>query len=314
MLPVHLMTNHRPFEDPPGGQWAIAVGAGVLVTILNWLLDGAGSGRVHPVLVAYLLLVVIFKSTLIPHWVLQKDHLFLGNVREAAPVELTAYPEGWRTIPPKPHEQALYEQSPAEQLTQFTSGQKQPDRSWFSLDGLLRDEMPPLEDLIMGGQPGPIGTTSAVAVIVGGLFLLYRGVIDFRIPLLVFTAAFIALLVLPIPSVVKEVTTNGITHAQIDWRWLPLRAPAIGAAKAITFANYEVMAGPLLFLAFFLATAPEIRPLTRRGRAVYALLVGVCAAVLQLYISVSFGPYLALLLVSLLTPALDRFLKPNCLV
>ena len=67
-------------------------------------------------------------------------------------------------------------------------------------------------------------------------------------------------------------------------------------------------------VSFFLATAPEIRPLTRRGRAMYALLVGVFAAVLQLYVSVSFGPYVALLLVSLLTPALDRFLKPNCLV
>ena len=44
-------------------------------------------------------------------------------------------------------------------LHAFTSGQKRPGRSWLSLESLLRDEMPPLEDLIIGGQPGPIGGT-----------------------------------------------------------------------------------------------------------------------------------------------------------
>jgi electron transport complex protein RnfD len=74
------------------------------------------------------------------------------------------------------------------------------------------------------------------------------------------------------------------------------------------------MAGPLLLTAFFLATAPAVRPMARRGRVLYALLIGVLAAFFQLYVSVSYGSYVALLLVSGLTPVFDRWFKPNPLV
>jgi electron transport complex protein RnfD len=83
---------------------------------------------------------------------------------------------------------------------------------------------------------------------------------------------------------------------------------------AITFVNYELMAGPLLFMAFFLATSSSIRPMAGRARVLYALLIGIAAAALQLYVSVQIGAYVALLLVSLLTPLLDRVFRPRTLV
>jgi Na+-translocating ferredoxin:NAD+ oxidoreductase RnfD subunit len=67
-------------------------------------------------------------------------------------------------------------------------------------------------------------------------------------------------------------------------------------------------------VAFYLAPAPGVRPLTRRGRTVYAVLIGVVAAMLQLYLDVSYGAYLALLMVGLFTPLLDRLFKPRPLV
>src|SRR5439155_19980570 len=106
----------------------------------------------------------------------------------------------------------------------------------------------------------------------------------------------------------------GGVKPEVVWRWMALRDHDIGAAKAITFANYELMAGPLLFMAFFLATAPAVRPMARRARVIYASLTGTLTAVLQLYISVSFGPYLALLVVSLLTPTFDKMFRPRPLV
>jgi Na+-translocating ferredoxin:NAD+ oxidoreductase RnfD subunit len=93
-----------------------------------------------------------------------------------------------------------------------------------------------------------------------------------------------------------------------------MRAHSVGPALAITFANYEVMASPLLFCAFFLATAPSVRPMARRARTIYALLIGTFAAIFQLYVSVSIGPYLALLAVSLATPTLDKLFPPRTLV
>jgi electron transport complex protein RnfD len=225
--------------------------------------------------------------------------------------------EGYLKTPHVEGADALLLEPAAARLFAYTSGQKRPGRSWASLESLLRDEMPPLEDLIIGGQPGPIGATCAVAIIIGGLFLLYRGVIDFRVPVSIFVGAFVALLTLPIPI---RITDNGP-----DFRWFAFRSHSVlsaagpryeqvGWAKAITFANYEIMVGPMLLMIFFIATAPALRPMARRARVLYGLLVGVLAASMQLYVSISYGPYLALLIISLVTPACDRFFKPHPLV
>ena len=68
------------------------------------------------------------------------------------------------------------------------------------------------------------------------------------------------MLVLPVPVVIRE---NGP-----EWRWLVWREHGVGWPLGLTLANYELMAGPLLFVAFFLATAPTVRPLTRRARTI----------------------------------------------
>ena len=99
-----------------------------------------------------------------------------------------------------------------------------------------------------------------------------------------------------------------------EWRWMVGHVRGIGWATGITFVNYEILASPLLFVAFFLATSPSIRPLTRRGRVLYATVVGLLAAVFQLYVSVAFGSILALMTASLLTPTLDKWLRPRPLV
>jgi electron transport complex protein RnfD len=181
-----------------------------------------------------------------------------------------------------------------------------PERGQIPLHELLRDKMPALEDLIIGGHPSAVGTGSAIAVIIGGLFLLYRGLIDARIPLFIIASAYATLLVLPVPTVIRE----GGAH----FRWLSLREADVRWETALTFANYELMAGSTLFMAFFLATAPSVRPLGRRARMLFGCLVGVLCGVAQLYASVSFGPYLALLLASLATRTLDRWFKPRPLV
>jgi Na+-translocating ferredoxin:NAD+ oxidoreductase RnfD subunit len=128
-------------------------------------------------------------------------------------------------------------------------------------------------------------------------------VIDYRIPLLIVAAAFVTLLVLPIPVAITDIGPR--------WSWLAMREPSVGWAVAVTFANYELAASPLMFTAFFLATSPTVRPITRRGRTLYALAIGALAAVMQVYVSVTWGPYAALLLVGLLTPVADRFFPPR---
>jgi hypothetical protein len=319
MLPAHLISEVDRSSFSATIPWPIVPGAGVLLAILLWALGTSGSGRVHAVLVAYLLLVVLFKDLLVPHYTLQRNNLFRGDVLHAQIPEDPSHRRPgsgggrnikmpWIHIAGDAHYDAVYSEPASQRLVFYTTGTESPERTWLSLEGLLRDRMPPLEDLIVGGQPGPIGTSCAIAVIVGGLFLLYRGLIDYRIPLLVFASAYLSLLLLPVPV--------RITESDEAWRWLIARRPpeGVGWEVALTFVHYELMASPLVFMAFFLASAPAVRPVSRRGRAIYAILIGALAAVFQLYLAVSIGPYLALLGVSLLTPLIDRFFRPRTLV
>lgn len=317
MLPAHLLGGPTIAK---AGAWAIPICASILLVMTIWLLGGVGAGRIHPVLVTFLLLVAAFDQLMSPVAVLQRQRLFSGDLARAAPPSPPAHAymkEGYLKTPPVPNADALLIEPASARLLAFTSGQKRPGRSWLTLESLLRDEMPPLEDLIIGGQPGPIGATCAVSIIIGGLFLLYRGIIDFRVPVCVFAGALVALLTLPIPVLIRD---DGP-----QWHWLAFRVhpfvtgagspfETIGWAKMVTFANYEIMIGPMALTAFFLATAPTLRPMARRARVIYGLLVGIAAAGMQLYVSISFGPYLALLIVSLLTPLLDRMFRQHPLV
>lgn len=308
MLPAHLFNTATPTFRYD--LWPIPIAAAILLVIMLWLLGGVGSGRIHPVLVTYLLVVAIFDPLLSPASVLQRNRLFTGDIASAAPPAPPAHAyikDGYLRTTHLNGYDALQVEPAQARLLSFTSGAKRPGRSWLSLESLLRDEMPPLEDLVIGAQPGPSGATCAVALIIGGLFLLYRGVIDFRVPLLAIIGAYIAWIALPIPVLIRE--------AGPQWQWLAFRDPVnVGPAKAITLANYEIMAGPMLLMIFFFATSPGLRPMARRARVIFGLLVGLTAAGFQLYLSISFGPYLALLIVSLITPMLDRFFRQHPLV
>jgi len=309
MLPAHL-ASALPLQPGAGPGWPVLAVAGVGLVVVLWVAGGLGAGHVHPAVVTYLLLAVAFRAYLVPYWALAKEHAAAGDVLNAAPAadEFDPLsPDPWlRRDPPDGHWQATKTMPAAVQLTAYTTGRLRPDRGQMPMVEFVRDRMPPPEDLIVGGQPAPVGLGSGVAVIVGGLFLMYRGLIDFRIPLLACLCAFVALAVLPVPTAVRD--------AGPHWRWLAWREPGVGWETAFAFVSYELMAGPLLFVAFFLATNPALRPLSRRARALYAGVLGLLCGVGQLYVSASLGPYLALLVAGVLAAVFDRWFRPRPLV
>ncbi len=318
LLPAHLAADFIPgVEGPePGILWPVLPAAGLALAALNWLLGGTAGGRINPALICYLLVVVLVgAASLTPHLVLRREAAATGDLlqyRREPVAELAAKP--WVSRGAAYETSAIWQIPASSRLSLYTVGLEQPERRRFTLESLIRDRMPPMEDLIVMGQPAPIGMCSAAALITGGLFLIFRGVSDARIPVLSLAGAYLALMIAPIPA--------AVTQEGPAWTWFPGlggllpsgRFHAVGWDVGLTFVHYELLAGPMLFIAFFLAPLPSLRPLAGHWRAWYALLLGALMAIAQLYGSVAYGPFIALLAVSLLTPLVDRYTHAETLV
>jgi hypothetical protein len=296
-LPAHLAVDALPGTAPGAMVWLVLPGAGLLLAALMWLLGGLS---VHPVLASYLLLVSILGSLMTPHWVLFSDRLLVGDLSRVWTEPITpGATDGWAQLRSDGASDAMFVRQTASAVLNWSPALGAAGRTRVTLD-----DLPPLEDLVVGGHPVPIGCGSAVAVIVGGLFLIYRGLTDARIPVVTVLSMAAGLAILPLPYALGE----------SPLRWYPLLAAGADAATAITFVNYQLMASPALFMALFLATSPAVRPMARRARVLFAVVLGLMTAACQLYLSVAHGPYIALLATSLLTPLLDRWWRPSALI
>jgi Na+-translocating ferredoxin:NAD+ oxidoreductase RnfD subunit len=301
MLPAHLF-SWAPLEGHI--VWPLLPAAGITLAMLSWLLGGLGGQRVSPPVVTVLILFALFHGLLTPRYVLRIDRLFWGDLLKADPNAPAG--SSWLTRSLGSPYDSTQTQPTGDELLSYTSAQQRPDRASVTMQMLIRDRIPPLENLIVAGQSSAIGNASGAAIIIGGLFLLYRGLIDFRIPLFGTLSAMVALLILPVPIFITNTTT--------EWRWLAFREHYLGWAVALTFVNYEILASPLLLTLFYLANTPGLRPITRRGRSIFAIALGSISAIFILYVSAAVGPYIALLAVSLATPTLDRLICPRPLV
>lgn len=307
MLPPHLLLGRDAAAlkiDP--SIWMILPAAALLLVMLIWLFSSGMFPRIYPLLLTYVAIVILYRGALSPHLVLHRSYVFFGDLADAdrdnpIPMQVSRE-EAWVYLHGRPRSTALFLRKTAgDRLTEYTRATVAPQREVISVDGLLRGSMPPLEDLVIGGHPGPIGASSAIAVIIGGLFLLYRGLIDYRVPLFVAGTALAAFLLLPIPVLITETSSQ----------WRPLAFSHLDWPSIVTFANYEMMASPLLLMAFFLASSFSICPTTRDGVKIYAILLGLTAAAAQLYLSVAWGPYVALLLIGLLSRPLDAMFEDS---
>lgn len=124
-----------------------------------------------------------------------------------------------------------------------------------------------------GGTPAEL---SLLAVLLGGGWLLYRGIVRWQIPFAVFTGALLGGLV--------------------------LRLPLINPTAAFS----DLFCGALPFAAFFIATDPVSSPVRPSARLVYGLAIGVLTVLLRLHTSLPEGVAFAVLTANLLTPLLDN--------
>ncbi len=149
------------------------------------------------------------------------------------------------------------------------------------LTGVLTDAWHPLE-ASLGTVAGSMGETSALLLLLGGLYLIATRVITWHIP-----AAVLGSLAL--------LATLMHLHD-------PLHYPD---------ALYHLVSGAALLGAFFIATDPVTSPVSVPGQLVFGAGLGALIYVIRTWTGYPEGVAFAVMLMNAATPAIDRYLRPR---
>ena len=142
--------------------------------------------------------------------------------------------------------------------------------------------LPPILSTIVGNEGGSMGEVSAIALLLGGLFLMWKKVITWHIPV----------------SILATVAVfTGIMH-MVD---------------PIAYENpfWHLCSGGLLLGAIFMATDYVTSPMTTRGQLLYGVGIGLITVVIRLWGSYPEGVSFAILLMNAATPLIDKYILPK---
>lgn len=77
----------------------------------------------------------------------------------------------------------------------------------------------------------------------------------------------------------------------------------------ISFVAYEMLAGGLMLGAFFMLTDYTTSPMTKKGQVIYAIIAGIITTVIRLYGGYPEGASYSILFVNVMTPIIDKYTK-----
>lgn len=130
-------------------------------------------------------------------------------------------------------------------------------------------------DLFFGSVGGSLGETSALAILLGGIYMFYKGVIDHRITL----------------GIVASVVAMALFTGQD-----PI---------------FHLLSGSILFGAVFMATDMVTSPVTKAGRWIFGLFIGFIVMLIRIWGGFPDGVTFAILLGNAITPLLNRWTRPR---
>ncbi len=141
-------------------------------------------------------------------------------------------------------------------------------------------------EMFTGTIPGSIGETSAAALLLGALWLFYKGLISWHIPV----------------SYIATVFVMGAIQAGAGFA---------GPAEMLSAGLFHVLAGGLLLAAFFIATDMVTSPVTREGQVIFGVGIGIITMAIRFYGGYPEGVTFAILLMNGATPLIDNLTVPT---
>jgi len=140
---------------------------------------------------------------------------------------------------------------------------------------------PDVMSMFTGNISGSIGETSAIAILVGGIFLIAIGIVNWRIPLSIILGAFI-----------------------------------FSGAFSLLGSNYPsplltILGGGFLFGVFFMATDWVTSPLTNKGMWIYGIGIAGLIVLIRMLSQMPEGVMFAILIMNSFVPLINKFTRPS---
>ncbi len=143
-------------------------------------------------------------------------------------------------------------------------------------------ELPSYTSLLLGKMGGSLGEISAIALTIGLLYMLWKKIITWHIPVS------ILLIVLVFTGIMHGVNPEKYSNPMI-----------------------HLLSGGLLLGAFFMATDYVTSPMSKIGMFVYGVGIGIITVVIRLFGAYPEGVSFAILIMNAFTPLINTYFKPK---
>ena len=144
------------------------------------------------------------------------------------------------------------------------------------------DVVASLKDMFLGTTWGTIGETSVLALLIGGIYLIVKKIIDWKIPV-IYIGTFVVF--------------NFIYVCVAKDAYMPV--------------FYEVCGGGLMLGAFFMATDYVTSPITDKGKIIYAVLLGLLTGLFRFFGESAEGVSFAIIIGNLFVPLIEMVTIPK---
>ena len=222
--------------------WQAVFGSAFAIVIVKQLYGGIGKNFVNPALTARIVMFLAFATPMTTWVAIPLVDVATAATPLAAPVDVI---------------------TAATPLALISSGRI--------------EYLPSMMDMFIGMRGGSLGETSNIALLIGGLYLLFRRVITWHTPV-----TFIGTVVLMTAALGQE----------------PM---------------YQLFAGGLFLGAIFMATDYPTSPQTSKGRIVFGIGCGLLTALIRVYGGFPEGVSFAILFMSMLVPYINKVTQSKAL-
>ncbi|MCK9451037.1 MAG: RnfABCDGE type electron transport complex subunit D [Bacteroidales bacterium] len=231
--------------------WILVIGALATIGIAKMSFGGLGRNPFNPALVGRVFMLISF------------------------PVQMTSWPIAKPVF--------------AEGLTDAITGPtalgllKEGVDAGKTIDQILADPaMPDYIDRITGNMSGSLGEMSAIALIIGGLFMIWRKVINWQVPFSIIFTVFVF---------------AGIFHLIDPTMYIE--------------PTFHLFAGGLMLGAIFMATDMVTSPMTISGKLVFGVGIGLITIIIRFWGAYPEGISFAILIMNAFVPLINNSFKPK---